>query len=82
MLVLCSDGVDLCLSEDEKRKEVRLKRHGEYVMLIAHLCSCDCDYSRYEWLGRKHKVSSSASRFSRYAEEKRGIRSEISGIEG
>lgn len=25
---------------------------------------------RYEWLGRKHKVSSSASRFSRYAEEK------------
>lgn len=27
-------------------------------------------YGRYEWSGKKHKVSSSASRFSRYAEER------------
>ena len=27
------------------------------------------DFVRYEWLNRKHKVTSSASRFSRYAEE-------------
>jgi len=25
-------------------------------------------HGRYEWLGKKHKVTSSASRFSRYAE--------------
>ena len=24
---------------------------------------------RYEWVGKRHKVTSSASRFSRYAEE-------------
>jgi len=28
------------------------------------------DGYRYEWLGRRHKFTSSASRFSRYAEEK------------
>jgi len=45
------------------RRLGQLSESGRYLTGIA-------DGYRYEWLGRRHKFTSSASRFSRYAEEK------------
>lgn len=46
------------------RSSESLRLFADRKMVLMLMCV------RYEWLGRKHKVSSSASRFSRYAEEK------------
>lgn len=68
-IVPATQQTDLCVGDT---LDFLLQGKAPWTIEWVGTCSHEdeADESRYEWLRRRHKVTSSASRFSRYAEEK------------